>query len=124
MPGPEIRQVDRNVSFVDQLASGAGPVVLINTFHVEPGTVERMLECYALDAAFMRAQPGCISAQLHRGVGNSSMFVNYAVWESAEALDRARSKPEFRALVDLFPEGMIASPLLVEKVAVPGICLA
>lgn len=124
MPGPEFRQVDPNVSFADQLASGAGPVILINTFYVEPDTVDQVLGCYVRDAEFMRAQPGCISAQMHRGVGDSSVFVNYAVWESAAALDLARSKPQFRALVEQFPPGMIASPLLVQKIAVPGVCVA
>jgi hypothetical protein len=33
--------------------------------------VDQLLKAWAADAAFLKTQPGCISAQLHRGIGGS-----------------------------------------------------
>lgn len=59
------------------------PVVLINTFKVQPDMQDELLE---LLAALTRAQvglPGFVSATLFRGV-NGKTVVNQAVWRSAE----------------------------------------
>ena len=54
----------------------------------------------------MKQQPGYISTQLHRAVGESCVFMNYAVWESV-----AHSKSVFRHLShphsahSVFPRG-------------------
>jgi heme-degrading monooxygenase HmoA len=72
----------------------------------------------------MKQQPGFISTQLHRGIGGSSVFFNYAVWESVEHFKRAFSNPEFQSkMKDYPPSAAAASPHLVKKVAVPGICV-
>ena len=124
MPGPEILQVDKSVSFIDQVNADAGPVVLVNMFYVPAQSAQAALQCYERDAAFMKTQPGFISSQMHRGIGGSSVFVNYAIWESAAALKAARLKPEFRELVDRFPEGVTAMPVLLQKIAIPNVCVA
>ena len=51
------------------------------------------------------------------------MFVNYAVWESVEDFERAFGNPEFRTKMQDYPSSAQASPHLVKKVAVPGICV-
>jgi heme-degrading monooxygenase HmoA len=71
----------------------------------------------------MKQQPGFISTQLHRGIGGSSVFVNYAVWESVEHFKGAFSDPEFQAKMKDYPSSAEASPHLLKKVAVPGICV-
>ena len=38
----------------------------------------------AKEAEKFKEQPGFISTQLHKGIGGSATFINYAVWESAE----------------------------------------
>lgn len=43
---------------------------------------DQFLKAWTDDAAYFKRQPGFISAQLHRGIGGSGVFVNYAVWES------------------------------------------
>jgi hypothetical protein len=68
-------------------------------------------------------QPGFISTPLHRGIGDSSMFVNYAVRESTELFKKTLNNPESNSLLDKYPPSTIASPHLFEKVAVPGICV-
>jgi heme-degrading monooxygenase HmoA len=66
----------------------------------------------------MKHQPGYISAQLHRGIGGSGVFINVAVWESLDAFRRALTR--FRATT---PAGVVASAHLFRRVAVSDICL-
>jgi heme-degrading monooxygenase HmoA len=116
-------EMDDRVTFLEQLQQATGPVMLMNKFNVAPEDVDRLLEAWADDAAFMKQQPGFISTQLHRGIGGSTTFVNVAVWESAAALGRAFRSPEFQARVGHYPDSTVTSPHLFEKVAVPGICV-
>jgi heme-degrading monooxygenase HmoA len=120
---PKLVEMDRHVSLFEQMEEQVGSVVLINTFTVEPEEADQLQEAWASDAAFMKQQPGFISTQLHRGIGGSSVFFNYAVWESVEDFKRAFSNPEFQAKMKDYPPSAAASPHLVKKVAVPGICV-
>ena len=120
----KLAEMDPRVTFAQQLQQQTGPVVLVNTFTVAPEDAERLLAAWAEDAAFMKRQPGFIATQLHRGTAGSTVLVNVAVWESAEALRAAFFSPEFQAHVARYPDGTVASPHLFEKVAVPGVCVA
>jgi heme-degrading monooxygenase HmoA len=119
-----LQELDDRVTFMEQLQHPSGPVVLINTFHVAPDDVEGLLEAWAGDAAFMKQQPGFISAQLHGGTAGSTTFVNIAVWESSQALGEAFRSPEFQSRAARYPDSAVASPHVFEKLAVPGICVA
>ncbi len=79
---PTFVEMDDKNPISAQMHQECGPVILINKFTVEPEHTEQFLKQWALDAAFMRRQPGSISAQLHKGIGASRIFLNYAVWES------------------------------------------
>jgi len=116
-------EMDKHVTIFAQLEVDTAPVILINTFTVAPQEVEQLLAAWTADADWMRHQPGYISSQLHRGVGGSCVFLNYAVWESMEDFKRAFTHPEFRARLNHYPESAVASPHLFKKVAVPRICL-
>ena len=105
-----LREMDEQVTYMEQLRTGNGPITLINVFNVAPE-----------DAAFMKRQPGFVSTQLHRGTARSSTFVNVAEWESAGALGRAFSSPEFQQRLEEYPNSVVASPHIFEKVAIPGI---
>jgi heme-degrading monooxygenase HmoA len=120
----QIREIDEKVTYLQQLDEDDGPVVLINQFNVAPEDVDRFLDVWTEDAAFMKQQPGFISTQLHRGTAGSSTFVNVAVWESARALGEAFRSPEFQEHTARYPGGAVAAPHVFEKVAVPGICVA
>jgi heme-degrading monooxygenase HmoA len=121
---PQLIEMDRHVSLFEQMEEQhVGPVILINTFTVEPEEADQLQEAWASDAAFMRQQPGFISTQLHWGIGGSSTFVNYAVWESVEQFKGAFTNPEFQAKLQDYPPSAAASPHLFKKVAVPGICV-
>jgi heme-degrading monooxygenase HmoA len=116
-------EMDDRVSVSDQLSQESGPVILVNTFKVAPEDAGALLEAWAADAAYLKRKPGFISTQLHRGVGGSSVFLNYAVWESTEAFRSAFADPEFQATWARYPDSTVASPHLFQKVAVPGICV-
>ena len=121
---PQLTEMDEKVTLFSQMEGSGGPVILINTFKVDPAEVEQLLHAWAADAAFMKRQPGFISTQLHRGIGGSCVFINYAVWESVEAFKRAFFHPEFQEAIQKYPPSAIGSPHLFQKVAVPGICVA
>jgi heme-degrading monooxygenase HmoA len=90
-------EMDRHVSLFEQMEEQVGSVILINTFTVELEEADQLQEAWASDAAFMKQQPGFISTQLHRGIGGSSVFVNYAIWETVDDFKRAFTNPEFQA---------------------------
>ena len=116
-------EMDRHVKLFDQLAQEAGPVILVNTFQVEPEDADALLEAWAADAAYLKAKPGFITTQLHRGVAGSSTFLNVAVWESVESFRNAFGDAKFQETFARYPDSTVASPHLFQKVAVPGICV-
>ena len=119
----QLSEMEDRVPLADQLAEEVGPVILINTFTVAPEDADALLEVWAADAAYLKQQPGFISAQLHRGIAGSGVFCNLAVWESVQAFRDAFGDPQFQATFARYPDSTVASPHLLQKVAVPGICV-
>ncbi len=117
-------EMDETVTLQQQMMEEISPVILINKFSVNPEDVDSFLTAWADDAAFFKRQPGFISTQLHRGIGGSCVFINYAVWESAAYFRQALSQPEFHEALKNYPPSAVGSPHLFEKVAVPNICVA
>lgn len=115
--------MDERVTLQRQMEENLSPVILINKFNVAPEDVDALVKAWADDAAYMKEQPGYISSQLHRGIGDSCVFINYAVWESVEDFKRAFSNPEFKAKLSNYPSSIKASPHLFQKVAVPRVCI-
>ncbi len=118
-------EMDGAVPIREQLNdAGDEPVLLVNVFHAPPDEVEALLTAWADDANFFKAQPGFISAQLHRGIGGSGAFMNYAAWQSVRTFQAAFTSPEFQAKLEGYPEHATISPHLFRKVTVDGICVA
>lgn len=120
----KFREMDRHVAYADQLGGDDGPIELINVFTMDADDIERFLQVWADDAAYMKRQPGFIRTQLYRGTGGSATFVNMATWESTGALRAAFTAPEFQAAVARYPHSVEASPHVCAASAVPGICTA
>ena len=122
---PEFKELNDKVSLADQMESNEdGSIVLINVFTIDPGDEKALLAEWKHDADFMRAQPGYISTQLHKAIGGSGTFVNYAVWESVESFRNAFTHPEFQKRIGDYPESAVAAPHLFKKLAVSGHCVA
>jgi heme-degrading monooxygenase HmoA len=119
----KIIDLDDRVTFKQQLEHNIGPVVLMSTFLVPFDQVDNLLEGFKKQFAIMRKQPGLISAQLHRGIAGSGLFMNYIVWESVEAFRRGFELPEFRAQLKQYPRGTVVSASFFQRVAIPGMCL-
>lgn len=117
-----LNEIDPSTTIQEQLGEDEGPIVLVNTFLAPDGERDAVVAVWGADAAFMTSQPGCLSAQLHEGIGRSHALVNVAVWESTAALRAAFNDPEFRATMSRYPDGTVAAPHAYRKVAVEGIC--
>nr|WP_163876847.1 antibiotic biosynthesis monooxygenase family protein [Rhizobium laguerreae]NEH91343.1 antibiotic biosynthesis monooxygenase [Rhizobium laguerreae] len=119
-----MRPMDPAFPIDRQIAIDASAIVLINLFTLDKADEQAFLDAWQADAAFMKRQPGFISTQMHRAIGESPAYLNYAVWESTADFRAAFSHPEFRAKLSAYPSSAVASPHLFQKVAVPGICVA
>lgn len=98
--------------------------MLVNVFTLDKADEQTFIRAWEDDAGFMKMQPGLISTQLHRAIGESPTYLNYAVWESTAAFKAAFAHPEFRAKLSAYPASAVASPHLFQKVAAPGICVS
>ena len=78
---PLLRPLDPSFPIERQIAIDASPVVLVNLFTLDKADEETFLKAWQDDAVFMKRQPGFISTQLHRAIGESPTYLNYAVWE-------------------------------------------
>ena len=114
--------LDTRISVIDQLNEDDAPVILVNVFTVDPDEADGVLASWTEDAAFMQQQPGFISTQLHGGIGDSTTFMNYAVWESVADFKAAFEHPEFQRRIESYPPSAVSRPHLFRKLAVPGIC--
>ena len=120
---PLMRPLDPAFPIDQQLAIDATAVVLVNVFTLAKADEQIFLQAWQNDAAFMKQQPGFIWTQLHRAIGASPTYLNYAVWESTATFRAAFAHPEFRAKLSAYPSSAVASPHLFQKVAVPGVCV-
>jgi len=92
---------------------------------VEPKDEHHFLKIWKENATNFKREPGFISAQLHKGIGKSTVFISYAVWESPKHVKNAADKvlgPDLELVISKFPDSLVHSSHLFKKVAVPGIC--
>jgi heme-degrading monooxygenase HmoA len=100
----KIIEMDEDVTLNSQMKEEVGSVILLNKFTVKPEDVDQFLKLFAATTEMFKQQPGFISPQLHCGIGGSSTFFNYVIWESAKHFKRAFNRPEFRSsMADLLP---------------------
>jgi heme-degrading monooxygenase HmoA len=119
-----LRPLDPAFPIERQIVLDASPVVLVNVFTLDKADEQTFLKTWQDDAVFMKRQPGFISTQLHRAIGESPTYLNYAIWASTADFRTAFTHPEFRAKLSAYPSSAAAFPHLFQKVAVPGICVA
>jgi heme-degrading monooxygenase HmoA len=111
-PRPKLAtlNLDDRVSWAQQLEHNVAPVVLMSTFLAAPEDVDSFLDGFKKQFAIMRRQPGLISAQLHRGIAGSCLFMNYIVWESVDHFKRGFDLPEFQVQLKELPRVLARCP--------------
>ena len=119
----QLSPLDPNVPIFHQLAAEVSPVVLVNIFVVAETDIPALLEAWAADANWMKQQPGYISTQLHQGIAGSTVFMNYAVWESVAHFRAAFNHPEFKKALEHYPSTAVASPHLFTRLTVSNLCV-
>jgi len=72
---PTFVEMDSRLTLSAQMEQEVGPVVLINLFTVNADEARQLLKAWAVDAAWMKQQPGFISTQLHRGIGGDTLVL-------------------------------------------------
>lgn len=120
----QLRPLDSNFPITRQLAVTASPAVLVNVFTVDAADIDALLKAWESDALWMKQQPGFISTQLHRAIGDSYVFMNYAVWESVDHFRQAFTNPTFQNALAAYPESAVISPHLFQKMTVANLCVA
>jgi heme-degrading monooxygenase HmoA len=119
----QIRPLDQNFPIFQQLSTEASPVILVNVFQVAEADIPALLNAWKNDANWMKKQPGYISTQLHQAIGASTLFLNYAVWESVAQFRAAFNHPDFKSSLEQYPSSAIASPHLFQRLTVPNLCV-
>ncbi|MFE1951161.1 antibiotic biosynthesis monooxygenase family protein [Streptomyces sp. NPDC059524] len=112
----KLQSLDPRTPMFAQFQEKTGPVVLANTFLVPKEQTESFLALFQRQAEFMKAQPGFVSLQMHRGTAGSELLMNVAVWESTEALARAFGNPEFQRMAVEFPDDIVSYPHIFEQI--------
>jgi heme-degrading monooxygenase HmoA len=119
----QLKPLDENVPIFRQLEADVSPVILVNIFNVAESDVPALLKAWEADANWMKVQPGYISTQLHQGIAGSTVFMNYAVWESAALFSAAFNHPDFKKALEHYPSSAVASPHLFSRLTVPNLCV-
>ena len=119
----QLKPLDPSVPIFQQLNTDVSPVVLVNVFQVAEADIPALLKAWEADANWMKLQPGYISTQLHQGIAGSTVFMNYAVWESVAHFRAAFSHPEFKKALEHYPPSVVASPHLFTRLTVPNLCV-
>ena len=119
-----LRPLDPAYAIEHQLHGTASPVVLVNLFTVAEADIPALLAAWEKDATWMKKQPGFLSTQLHRAIGGSGMFMNYALWDSVDDFRAAFTHPDFVSALAAYPSSAVAQPHPFSKIAVPNLCAA
>ncbi|MBV8501395.1 MAG: antibiotic biosynthesis monooxygenase [Paucibacter sp.] len=119
-----LRPLDSAFPIEQQLHVPSNPVVLVNLFSVAEADIPALMAAWTTDANWMKQQAGFLSTQLHRAVGGSCMFMNYAMWDSVDSFRAAFTHPDFVSALAAYPSSAVAQPHLFTKVAVPNLCAA
>jgi len=119
----QLKPLDENVPIFQQLNADVSPVILINIFNVSESDIPALLMAWENDANWMKQQTGYISTQLHQGIAGSTVFMNYAVWESVAHFRAAFSHPDFKKALEHYPSSAVASPHLFTRLTIPNLCV-
>jgi len=121
---PKFEPLDPTFPVTRQTDIDAGPVVMVNLLTMASEDETAFLAAWTADAQFMKRQPGYISTQLHRAIGENPTYLNYAIFDSVATWRTAFRTPEFQEMLKAHPGSVVARPHLFTKIAVPDLCTA
>ncbi len=119
----QLKPLDETIPIFSQLSADLSPVVLVNIFHVAQDDIPALLKAWEDDANWMKQQAGYISTQLHQGIAGSTVFMNYALWESVAHFNAAFNHPDFQKALERYPSSAVASPHLFSRLTVTNLCV-
>ncbi len=119
----QIKPMDDVIPIFRQLNESLSPVVLVNIFNVAEVDIPALLAAWESDAKWMKKQAWYISTQLHRGIAGSTVFMNYAIWESVRHFSAAFNHPDFKSALAQYPDSAVASPHLFTRCTVSDLCV-
>ena len=119
----QLKPLDEHVPIFHQLNADMSPVVLVNVFTVSESDIPALLKAWEDDANWMKKPPGYISTQLHRGIAGSTVFMNYAVWESVAHFRADFTHPDFKKALAHYPSSAVASPHLFTRLTIANLCV-
>jgi len=93
-------------------------ITVINPFEVPPGREEEALSMWEVFADYFRQQPGYISTELHKAIGDGAKFhfINIAKWQSAEDFQTALGNPELMEIAKDLPNDIPHYPGMYEVI--------
>ena len=112
----KLQSLDPSTPMFAQFEEKTGPITLANTFVVPKERAEAFLPLFRRQAEFMKAQPGFVALQIHKGTADSQLLMNVAVWESTEALATAFGSPKFQRMAAEFPDDIVSYPHIFEQI--------
>ena len=117
----QLKPLDQKVPIFQQINTDVAPVVLVNVFQVAEEDIPALLKAWEADANWMKQQPGYISTQLHQGIAGSTVFMNYALWESVAHFRAAFTHPEFKQALGHFPSSVPSQKYVsIRRIPRPG----
>lgn len=93
---PRFEPLDPAYPVARQMETDAGPILMINLLTMALEDEAAFLAAWTADSLFIKRQPGFISTQLHRAIGENPTYVNYAVFDSVAARHAASRTPTSR----------------------------
>lgn len=114
----KLKNLDPTTPMFAQFKERTGRIVLANTFIVPKERAESFLALFRRQAEFMKAQPGFVSVQMHKGTADSQLLMNVAVWESTEALATAFGRPDFQRMAAESPADIVSYPHIFEQMEI------
>jgi len=76
----------------------SSPLILIARMRAKPGQEARLRQELQLLVAPTRAEPGCITYDLHESQTDPAQFMFYEVWKSPTDLDAHFETPHMKAM--------------------------
>jgi hypothetical protein len=119
---PLLHALDLACLIERRLVFDANSVVPVNVFLLDKLDEQTLLKAWQEDAALMKQQPGCISLQLHRNIGETPTV--FTTGRRPSAFRVALTRPGFRGetlSLSVFGCGV---PRPAQKIAMHSVCAA